>query len=270
MKNKNILNRAKRIFDDFEIRLDNMWLLESDDIYDVTAAAYEASPVYQILRTTAGVGVLETIKGEVFTLTENTLFIAEYRNIKRFFCKEAPWCFQSYGFDMKGMPISTLNQVHSIPMTERERRLNEDCFAYLGSASKYEALYAQHLFESLFSLWHISAQNNSSVIKTNIESALSYVMRNLSVPIKVSDIAANWGVSEVHLRRMFHQYVGMSPKQYMEEKRLVAAKDFLLATTNSLKEISEQCGFANQHYFSRCFKKRYGISPTKLRIQQRK
>ena len=269
MQNKNILNRTKHVFDDFEILLDNMWLLESDDIYDVTITAREVSPRYQAMRTTAGIGVAEMLDGEVFTLTENTLFIVEHDGLKRFFCKEAPWCFQSYGFDMKEMPLSSLNQVHTIQMSERERRLNEDCFAYLGSSSKYEALYAQHLFESLFALWHIGAQDDLSVMKTNIESALAYVMRNLSTPIKVSDIAASWGISEVHLRRIFHQYVGMSPKQYMEEKRLIAAKDFLLATTRPLKEIATQCGFASQHYFSRCFKKKYGISPTQLRIRQR-
>jgi len=269
MIEKNILNRKKRVFDDFEICLDDMWLIESDERYDITITLKDTAPAYQAIRTTAGVGVVEMLDGERFTLTENTLFIIEIPKLKRFFCKEAQWCFQSYGFDMREMPYATVHQVLYMPMTERERRLNEDCFTYLGSTQKYEALFAQHLFESLFALWHISSQNNLSFIKINMEAIMSAIMLDLSKPIRVAEIADYCGVSEGHLRRMFRQYVGVSPKQYMEEKRILAAKDFLLATTRPLKEIATQCGFANQHYFSKCFKKKYGISPTQFRMQHR-
>jgi len=65
---------------------------------------------------------------------------------------------------------------------------------------------------------------------------------------------------------MFKRYTGLSPAQYFLQLKLNKAKDLLLNTSMSIKEISVITGFESQYYFSRFFKKRIGMSP----IQQRK
>lgn len=45
-----------------------------------------------------------------------------------------------------------------------------------------------------------------------------------------------------------------------------AAYDMIVCTGMKMLEISEKCGYSDQHYFSYCFKKFYGESPNKIRV----
>ena len=55
----------------------------------------------------------------------------------------------------------------------------------------------------------------------------------------------------------------------LTERRMRAAHDMLLCTNMKVLEISEKCGYSDQHYFSYCFKKFYGNSPNKIRSTNR-
>ncbi|HBJ18795.1 MAG TPA: DNA-binding response regulator [Clostridiales bacterium] len=54
----------------------------------------------------------------------------------------------------------------------------------------------------------------------------------------------------------------------LTERRLRAAYDMLLCTNLRIQEITERCGYSDQHYFSYCFKKFYGESPNRVRQQK--
>jgi AraC-like DNA-binding protein len=66
-------------------------------------------------------------------------------------------------------------------------------------------------------------------------------------------------------RRMFKNYTGLSPRQYCLQLKIIRAKELLQSTELSVKEISYELGFESIHYFSRIFKKKTGINPTKFR-----
>ena len=51
----------------------------------------------------------------------------------------------------------------------------------------------------------------------------------------------------------------------LTERRMKAAYDMLLCSGMKILEISEKCGYSDQHYFSYCFKKFYGESPNRVR-----
>ena len=55
----------------------------------------------------------------------------------------------------------------------------------------------------------------------------------------------------------------------LTERRMKAAYDMLVCTSMKVLEISEKCGYSDQHYFSYCFKKFYGDSPNKVRLEAR-
>ena len=68
-----------------------------------------------------------------------------------------------------------------------------------------------------------------------------------------------------YLRRLFKKEMGITPHQYLTEKRLQAAANRLREmrrTGNNIAEISRLCGFREPLYFSRMFKKKYGVSPS--------
>lgn len=53
----------------------------------------------------------------------------------------------------------------------------------------------------------------------------------------------------------------------LTERRMKAAYDMLVCTNMRIQEITERCGYSDQHYFSYCFKKFYGESPNRVRQQ---
>lgn len=74
-----------------------------------------------------------------------------------------------------------------------------------------------------------------------------------------------------YLRRNFKENYGTTPMQYLAFVRLTQAKNLLeFAKNYSISEIGLQCGFNDQLYFSRFFKKHTGSSPTEYRLNARK
>ncbi len=68
-----------------------------------------------------------------------------------------------------------------------------------------------------------------------------------------------------YLRKLFKKELGITPHQYLTDKRLQAAADYLCileGADGSVAEISRQCGFREPLYFSRMFKKKYGVAPS--------
>ena len=67
-----------------------------------------------------------------------------------------------------------------------------------------------------------------------------------------------------YLKKLFKKETGLTPLQYLTNKRLEIAASTLstyLAGKNNVSETAWMCGFADPLYFSRLFKKKYGVSP---------
>ena len=91
----------------------------------------------------------------------------------------------------------------------------------------------------------------------------SYIEQHFSdCDIDIATVCKNNFVSEAGLRRKFHTYAGMSPKQYLIKLRIDKAVSLLTDGNYSVKEIAELCGFSDEKYFSRAVKKKYGIPPS--------
>ena len=68
-------------------------------------------------------------------------------------------------------------------------------------------------------------------------------------------------VSRSTLFRAFKEEVGRSPKQVFDDLRMQKAEHLLRASTETVKEIADACGYAGEAYFSRAFKARRGLPP---------
>lgn len=68
-----------------------------------------------------------------------------------------------------------------------------------------------------------------------------------------------------YLRKLFKQEMGVTPHQYLSDTRLQAAAErlgFVDGRVANISEIAHLCGFREPLYFSRAFRKRYGLSPS--------
>ena len=66
-----------------------------------------------------------------------------------------------------------------------------------------------------------------------------------------------------YLRKLFQKETGVTPHQYLQEQRLQQAAELLLIRGGSIAETARLCGFREPLYFSRVFKKRFGVSPSR-------
>ncbi len=83
----------------------------------------------------------------------------------------------------------------------------------------------------------------------------------------VAQIAAQVGVSERHLRRIVEAYLGVSPLQYVQTRRLLAAKAMLTDTALPMGDVAFSSGFGSLRRFNAAFLQHYGLPPTRLRKQ---
>lgn len=98
-----------------------------------------------------------------------------------------------------------------------------------------------------------------------IEEARFQMRREVGKNFNLEEFAAENNIGYSWFRRMFKNYTGLSPRQYCLQIKIMRAKELLLSTNLSVKEISYELGFESIHYFSRLFKQKTGISPAKFR-----
>lgn len=80
----------------------------------------------------------------------------------------------------------------------------------------------------------------------------------------VDEVALQCSMSEYHFFRLFRQVYQISPHQYIQKKKLELAQQLLLDKTLSVSDIALACGFNDLPTFSKCFKKRFGFSPSSI------
>ena len=104
-------------------------------------------------------------------------------------------------------------------------------------------------------------------IAKTIEEIRFYMREHLNQEINLEELVQNYQVGYSYFRKMFKKYTGVSPGQYHLQLRIIRAKEMLVGTDKSVKEISLELGFQTIHYFSLLFKKKIGINPSEFRKQ---
>lgn len=98
-------------------------------------------------------------------------------------------------------------------------------------------------------------------LKSEIEK--NFTDGGFSVDVAVSRLPLNYD----YVRKLFKKEVGLTPHEYLTALKMKRAQDIILSgATNrysqfSVSQIAEACGFTEPLYFSRVFKKYYGVSP---------
>lgn len=98
-------------------------------------------------------------------------------------------------------------------------------------------------------------------LKTEIEE--NFADGGFSVDVAVSRLPLNGD----YIRKLFKKEVGLTPHEYLISLKMKRAKDIMLSGISnrysqfSVSQIAEACGFSEPLYFSRVFKKYYGVSP---------
>ena len=80
--------------------------------------------------------------------------------------------------------------------------------------------------------------------------------------LRVSDLAAMCGVSEVYFRREFKRFYGTSPLEYIKKRRIEIACQLLSTGLYNVTQVAERAGFDSVSYFSAEFRRLTGGTPS--------
>ncbi len=83
--------------------------------------------------------------------------------------------------------------------------------------------------------------------------------------LSLNFLASHFNFSPNHLSMMFNKQMGVSFIKYLTDYRMNKAKELLRCTNKRSVDISLEVGYKDPHYFSYCFKKYQGITPTQYR-----
>lgn len=81
----------------------------------------------------------------------------------------------------------------------------------------------------------------------------------------LAGLAARLGITDRHLRRIFHAAFGVSPVAYAQTQRLLLAKQLLADSALPVTEVALAAGFGSLRRFNALFRERYGLAPGELR-----
>lgn len=115
-------------------------------------------------------------------------------------------------------------------------------------------------------LERIANDQKRSIDDSSVSACVQYMEKHFCDPdLDIEAVCSVSFISASGLRRAFSKYFGISPGQYLIALRMNRALELLKENTHSVKEIAFACGFTDEKYFSRAFKKRYGVPPSHFR-----
>jgi transcriptional regulator GlxA family with amidase domain len=96
-----------------------------------------------------------------------------------------------------------------------------------------------------------------------------HIEAHLDHRISIQDLAGIAGLSMHHFARAFKQSEGVSPHNYLLQRRIQRARALLASTDVAISVIAVACGFSDQSHCSRRFKERVGVTPRRYRWSMR-
>lgn len=97
-----------------------------------------------------------------------------------------------------------------------------------------------------------------------------YIQEHIYEDISLSNLSKKYGVSNSYLSNLFKQQTGEKFIQYVINVKMLHAKQLLLETDITVREISDKLGYFNEKSFYSTFKKSVGCTPTEYRNSSRK
>lgn len=125
---------------------------------------------------------------------------------------------------------------------------------FKGVMNMFEFLYSE-----VFMKKDLTRKDNA------LDNVKIFIEKHFNENLNLKDLGHRFFMSPEHLCRKYKETYGVSPLKYAIELKISTAKNMLLHSEQSIKEISGRLGFSDVYAFSQSFKKNTGIPPGKYR-----
>ena len=103
----------------------------------------------------------------------------------------------------------------------------------------------------------------------HIIKILKYIEAHLSQNLSLKEISDYISLTKEYTAYLFKKETGKTIIDYINERKMIIAKNMIDSGQASLKDVALSLGFENYSYFSKLFKKYYDTTPVKRRIRKR-
>ena len=174
-------------------------------------------------------------------------------------------CFDGACSEVLVQKICSYNNMYTPSHISRiYNALNEILEGYISQKPLYEEQISSNLHSVLTDLL-VPQKEAANATPSVIKQIAKYIEENYFLQLTVTDLSKMACLNSCYFGQKFKLETGISPKQYIINTRLNAAKMLLSSTKDSIAEISEAVGFQNDTYFSYLFHKRFHVTPTEYR-----
>lgn len=239
----------------------------------------KVSNEFKLIYITSGIGYvcfensseIEISKGKILLISPNqkyTYYHLSSSEWKEYFIRfETDSAFSL--LIRKFFPIE--NSIIDIGFNEELMKLFHRAIDVVQNGLKSSQVYLSGMLFHVLGL--IIAESKNKILekkeRQKIEQAKIIMNENVFENISIQEIAASLNISYALFRRNFKKYTNDSPARYFNDIKLNKAKQLLIESTDSIKEISFKLQFTSLEYFSTSFKRMTGLTPSEFRLSER-
>lgn len=231
---------------------------------------------FQMIYITKGSGTFESASCKNIPIGEGTVFFLFPGELHRFRPEQLTgWDSYWVGFKGKFADNLVANGYLSVNKPAVRIGYNEEIVSLfqriLEAGNEERSGYQQYISGIVIHLLgyvYFRMKDNhyeDKAIVQKIDKARLFIRERINTNISPEAIAASLNMTYSWFRRLFKQYTGLAPTQYIIRLRLQRAKELLTTTTKTIKEIAMEMNYESVDYFSTQFRRQTKVTPTQYR-----
>lgn len=240
-----------------------------------TARSHKES--YILFYSLRGTGLIE--QGDTRVLLEPGKALLLDCRIPQSYCTAADsGCWHHYWAHIDGMGVAAAAEVlnpqriTAVPLSELAAREGfEGLLCRLEDGSTLSVLRQSLVIHTLLTELSMQVLNNSAAASNRelVQRSADYIRAHYDEELALDELAAAAHISKSYFLRLFRQYMGTTPYNYLLCCRITCAKELLVASDLPVGEIGRRSGFVNEANFSTRFLRMVGQSPLQYRRSAR-
>jgi AraC-like DNA-binding protein len=181
--------------------------------------------------------------------------------------KGTPW--DIYWAHYIGKNILIPNEVHIVHLTKFQTRSLSDIFlnmldSFEHNITTYSLQFVNNSMNYMVGLIEFYLKEPPKLPKV-VRRANRYIKNNLNVNLSIDQICDHLSISSSSLYNAYKDHYNISPNLYFTQFKMDIASNYLISTSMRISQIGLKLGYTDPYYFSRIFKKTYGVSPKQYR-----
>ena len=149
-------------------------------------------------------------------------------------------------------------------------KLFERAYRLEGAAGPEARLYMRTVLMEILSALCELVSPSARRISPEVRRAAAEISERFAGELSVDELMELSGLSRATFHRRFLREMGRTPLEMITELRMSRARELLVLTDYSIADVADMCGYSDNSYFARAFRRACGVTPGEFRIGRRR